>query len=127
MSTTPLLFDPAAPHPDRTPRRRPERGPELSLSRRRLLQGSAVLGLAAGASVLDLPSLPPMERALADGGVERNCQDLWIGVPLPDRGVAGRRCERRSLGPELFPSHRLRLLVLLADVGLGVPFDPRAL
>ncbi|WP_258774694.1 LacI family DNA-binding transcriptional regulator [Brachybacterium alimentarium] len=57
----------------------------------------------------------------------RNCQDLWIGVPLPDRGVAGRRCERRSLGPELFPSHRLRLLVLLADVGLGVPFDPRAL
>ena len=91
MSTTPLLFDPAAPHPDRTPRRRPERGPELSLSRRRLLQGSAVLGLAAGASVLDLPSLPPMERALADGGVERNCQDLWIGVPLPDRGVAGRR------------------------------------
>ncbi|MGO2314256.1 MAG: hypothetical protein ACTH6A_19755, partial [Brachybacterium tyrofermentans] len=20
--------------------------------------------------------------------VKRNCQDLWIGVPLPDRGVA---------------------------------------
>ncbi|MGP5683446.1 PIG-L family deacetylase [Brachybacterium alimentarium] len=82
MSTTPLLFDPAAPHPDRTPRRRPERGPELSLSRRRLLQGSAVLGLAAGASVLDLPSLPPMERALADGGVDLDI--LYIGAHPDD-------------------------------------------
>ena len=82
MSTTPLLFDPAALHPDRTPRRRPERGPELSLSRRRLLQGSAVLGLAAGASVLDLPSLPPMERALADGGVDLDI--LYIGAHPDD-------------------------------------------
>ena len=52
------------------------------LSRRRLLQGSAVLGLAAGATALDLSGLPPMERALADGGVDLDI--LYIGAHPDD-------------------------------------------
>ncbi|GAA1488835.1 sugar-binding protein [Brachybacterium sacelli] len=52
------------------------------LSRRRLLQGSAVLGLAAGATVLDVPGLPPMERALADGTVDLDV--LYIGAHPDD-------------------------------------------
>ncbi|HEX7351383.1 sugar-binding protein [Brachybacterium sp.] len=53
-----------------------------SLSRRRLLQGSAVLGLAAGATALDLPGLPPTERALADGTVDLDI--LYIGAHPDD-------------------------------------------
>ena len=52
------------------------------LSRRRLLQGSAVLGLAAGATALDLSGLPPMERALADGTVDLDV--LYIGAHPDD-------------------------------------------
>jgi LmbE family N-acetylglucosaminyl deacetylase len=52
------------------------------LSRRRLLQGSAVLGLAAGATVLDVPGLPPAERALADGTVDLDI--LYIGAHPDD-------------------------------------------
>lgn len=54
----------------------------MSLTRRRLLQGSAVLGLAAGATALDLPGLPPMERALADGTVDLDI--LYIGAHPDD-------------------------------------------
>lgn len=56
--------------------------PALTVSRRRLLQGSAVLGLAAGATALDLPGLPPMERALADGTVDLDI--LYIGAHPDD-------------------------------------------
>ncbi|WP_114853140.1 sugar-binding protein [Brachybacterium sp. YJGR34] len=56
--------------------------PAPSLTRRRLLQGSAVLGLAAGATALDLPGLPPMERALADGTVDLDI--LYIGAHPDD-------------------------------------------
>src|SRR5699024_4107241 len=52
------------------------------ISRRRLLQGSAVLGLAAGATALDLSGLPPMERALADGSVDLDI--LYIGAHPDD-------------------------------------------
>ena len=52
------------------------------ISRRRLLQGSAVLGLAAGATALDLSGLPPMERALADGSVDLDV--LYIGAHPDD-------------------------------------------
>lgn len=56
--------------------------PSMPLSRRRLLQGSAVLGLAAGATALDLSSLTPTERALADGGVDLDI--LYIGAHPDD-------------------------------------------
>ncbi|MGP9537228.1 sugar-binding protein [Brachybacterium sp. AOP43-C2-M15] len=53
-----------------------------SVSRRRLLQGSAVLGLAAGATALDLSALTPTERALADGTVDLDI--LYIGAHPDD-------------------------------------------
>lgn len=53
-----------------------------TISRRRMLQGSAVLGLAAGATALDLSGLPPMERALADGGADLDI--LYIGAHPDD-------------------------------------------
>ncbi|MGO1286558.1 MAG: twin-arginine translocation signal domain-containing protein, partial [Brachybacterium sp.] len=56
--------------------------PSIPLSRRRLLQGSAVLGLAAGATALDLSSLTPTERALADGTVDLDI--LYIGAHPDD-------------------------------------------
>ncbi|MGP5365553.1 sugar-binding protein [Brachybacterium tyrofermentans] len=56
-----------------------------SVSRRRLLQGSAVLGLAAGATALDLTALSPMERALADGsGDSADLDILYIGAHPDD-------------------------------------------
>ncbi|MBB5832894.1 sugar-binding protein [Brachybacterium aquaticum] len=54
----------------------------LTVSRRRLLQGTAVLGLAAGATALDLTELTPTERALADGGVDLDI--LYIGAHPDD-------------------------------------------
>ena len=62
--------------------RPPLPGDPLTLGRRRLLQGSAALGLAAGATVLDLPGLPPAARALADGSVDLDV--LYIGAHPDD-------------------------------------------
>ncbi|APX33637.1 hypothetical protein BH708_13960 [Brachybacterium sp. P6-10-X1] len=70
-------IDPAAPTDLRSADAR--RGP---FSRRRLLQGSAALGLAAGATALDLSSLTPEERALADGTVDLDI--LYIGAHPDD-------------------------------------------
>ncbi|GAA1484020.1 sugar-binding protein [Brachybacterium fresconis] len=70
-------IDPAAPTDPRSGDVR--RGP---FSRRRLLQGTAALGLAAGATALDLTSLTPEERALADGTVDLDI--LYIGAHPDD-------------------------------------------
>lgn len=82
--TTPSAPQPAASQPA-APQPAAERSSSMSVSRRRLLQGSAVLGLAAGATALDLPGLPPMERALADGTADSVDLDiLYIGAHPDD-------------------------------------------